>query len=610
MKKITFTMVLCIFTFILTVNSQTTILSEDFEGGSLPSGWSRTQASGSNGWLIGSNLGSTYFSVPSHTIYAMSNDDECNCDMSEDYLITPALDLTSYSAVTLNFQAYYIGSYGSIAHIEVSTDGGTIWTVIFTLSGVDDEWQAVSVNLGDYLSATNLLIGFHHDDNGEWASGFGIDDIAIIEPLAWEAELFSLNIPNYVETGNVDVKGTIKNNGANTITSIDVTWSIDGGTQYTDNLTGLSIAPTETYFFTHSDQIILSTSGTYSLEVTISNPNGNQDLDTTNNTKIQTINALENIAQKQVLVEHFTNASCGPCASYNPDILNLFNNNPGKVAHIAYHTSWPGTDPMYNFNNNNGLGDARVSYYGISGVPHIIVAGNQQDIHPADMSQSYIDNEYERPGLFEITGSLSVSSGELSIDINIKALTNFPTGTIKAHVVLVEHVTYTSAPGSNGETYFPDVMRNMFPNKNGTDIGNPSTGNIDTLTFNYTIPAEINISNCSVIVFVQNDIDKEVYMVKLMNIPTSIDDIYSSRNILQNFPNPGNDYTIIPLNNINKNYALQIIDATGHIVLNKIIKSQDTQVKINTSKFKNGMYFYRLIDKDKTIDAKPMQIIH
>jgi hypothetical protein len=50
--------------------------------------------------------------------------------------------------------------------------------------------------------------------------------------------------------------------------------------------------------------------------------------------------------QRLVLLEHFTQASCGPCASQNPALNALLDNNTTKVVAIKYQTSWPGTDPM------------------------------------------------------------------------------------------------------------------------------------------------------------------------------------------------------------------------------------------------------------------------
>ena len=51
-------------------------------------------------------------------------------------------------------------------------------------------------------------------------------------------------------------------------------------------------------------------------------------------------------AKKLIMFEHFTQASCGPCAAQNPAFQAVYIKNKHNVNHVAYHTSWPGVDPM------------------------------------------------------------------------------------------------------------------------------------------------------------------------------------------------------------------------------------------------------------------------
>ena len=55
--------------------------------------------------------------------------------------------------------------------------------------------------------------------------------------MALDARLDQLNLPKIAQVGtNVPVSGTIKNNGTNTLTSIYVNWSANGGTVNTDTV--------------------------------------------------------------------------------------------------------------------------------------------------------------------------------------------------------------------------------------------------------------------------------------------------------------------------------------------------------------------------------------
>ena len=51
-------------------------------------------------------------------------------------------------------------------------------------------------------------------------------------------------------------------------------------------------------------------------------------------------------SQRLTLLEEFTQASCGPCASQNPALNTLLSGNESKAVSIKYQTNWPGVDPM------------------------------------------------------------------------------------------------------------------------------------------------------------------------------------------------------------------------------------------------------------------------
>lgn len=80
------------------------------------------------------------------------------------------------------------------------------------------------------------------------------------------------------------------------------------------------------------------------------------------------------------MFEHFTQASCGPCASQNPGFEGtILTPNPSIVRHIAYHTSWPGVDEM-NAANPTEVAN-KVTYYNVQGVPDVVLEGNYKQGH-------------------------------------------------------------------------------------------------------------------------------------------------------------------------------------------------------------------------------------
>lgn len=251
---------------------------------------------------------------------------------------------------------------------------------------------------------------------------------------------------------------------------------------------------------------------------------------------IGTINAQ--VARK-ALLEEFTNASCGPCASQNPDFNALLDANPNTTVAIKYQTQFPGFDPM-NAHNPTEVANRADYYPDLTGVPTAYIDGFAGDNDfaggvgdwnitadggyaggPYGYNQAVIDFENAIMTPISITVDHEISADLTSIDINI-TVTNtsaeeFTLAQGKLRVALVENtINFASAPGSNGETEFFDVMVKMYPDEVGTDLAAIPAG--ESVTFNMTeaIPNYIyNYGSLEVVAFVQDDTDKVVYQTEI-----------------------------------------------------------------------------------------------
>jgi len=159
-------------------SSKTSYFTEDFESGALPTGWTATQGAATTGWEFGDSLGSSYWVIPAHTKYAATNDDICNCDMSDVFLYTSTIDLTGVPNPKLSFEYIFSTTYGGLCQITASNDGGTTWDTIANLAG-NTAWTAIDVSLFAYANDSSVMIGFHYDDEGKWGAGVAIDDISV-----------------------------------------------------------------------------------------------------------------------------------------------------------------------------------------------------------------------------------------------------------------------------------------------------------------------------------------------------------------------------------------------------------------------------------------------
>jgi hypothetical protein len=212
--------------------------------------------------------------------------------------------------------------------------------------------------------------------------------------------------------------------------------------------------------------------------------------------------------QRMVLYEGYSNASCPPCASQNPTTNALIAANPTKVVALKYQTNWPGVDPM-NAQTQTWVGP-RVSYYSITGVPATRVDGGGTSI-----TQSIIDSRYAVPSPFAltVTHTLNATADSAFVEVVVTAAQAYTGTSLVLHLAMVEkHIPFASAPGTNGETNFYHVMRQMFPNATGTSLQSTWT-NAETQTFNFAvaIPTYIyDLNQVAFVAFIQSNGDKSV----------------------------------------------------------------------------------------------------
>ncbi|NDC92393.1 MAG: hypothetical protein EB087_01605, partial [Flavobacteriales bacterium] len=171
--------------------------------------------------------------------------------------------------------------------------------------------------------------------------------------------------------------------------------------------------------------------------------------------------------QRLVLTESFSQASCGPCASQNPALEALMVANPTKVVAVKYQVSWPGVDPM-NAQNPTDVSARQGTYYNITGVPDRVIDGTNMDA-----TQAAIDARYAVPSPVNMTVSHVMNSVSNTVDVIVTvtapAVWN-PSNTVMQLAMIERNITFTSAPGSNGETAFHNVMRKMLPSPTGTAV--------------------------------------------------------------------------------------------------------------------------------------------
>ena len=413
------------------------------------------------------------------------------------------------------------------------------------------------------------------------------------------------------------ITGTIRNLGATPVTSFTLNYKINNGTTVSAPITA-SIAPLATYSFSHPTTWAPAAAGNYTIEAWATDINGsNADMQLTNDRKTKEVSVLANVAQRTVLHEVFTSATCPPCKTGNANLHTITQANPGKSIDIKYQQNYPnaGNDP---YQTSESI--ARHNWYGINSIPRMEVDGGW-DGNANSYTTSLLNNFRSKPALVNITVTQTVVGHTVTAQAVIDPIgNNIPSNNLVAHMVITEKRTVKNKR-SNGETEFFDVMKKMMPNENGTAIA-PLNASPVTISQTYTFPSPVqligpkqlfpdsveNLNNLEVVVFLQDKVTKEVFQAaKSVNIKSAVPENILAAS-LSVYPNPTNGIVNVTFAAEKaENTTLEIYNAVGAKVWGTSFKASEINGKMidaDLSNQPNGFYFLNLKYGDQVLTKK------
>ena len=597
---------------------QSQILTEDFNNGtSMPTGWTQNTQATDGGWKAGTSnaLSSSYFSIPSTgSNIVATNDDDCNCNKSADWLISAPIDLSGISSAHVNFKMYYFhASYQGAqenAAFLYSTDGSN-WTTVQNITSGSSDWQDMYFDISNATGNDSVWLAFRYGDGGGWNYGMAIEDLVVYVPYNYDFTTTSIDLYPVQGLNNAPftISGEIQNIGGQTVNSLDINYQINNtGTVYTASLTNLNLAPFATYQFSHTTTWTPSSTGTYTLEAWASNLDGTTDQNTSNDKLSKQIQVVPSTVQRQVLVEEFTSSTCPPCATFNAQFTPIINaNNPnsatGKINVVKYQMNWPspGTDPNY---NQDGLG--RRTYYGVSGVPNPFM-----DANDGFSSQAQIDALYDIPALVVLSGVWTYDGNSIQVTVDVDPKANL-SGNLKLRIAVVEKeikvADFPGYPVTNGESEFHFVMRKMLPNSNGINLGNltanQTSSHYESHMFTIGGVAQNNsniwhtMDDLEVVAWIQDDSDKSILQsVTLTAQGIGIDELDAVANSINIYPNPANQVANIEVDLKNDaNVLITLVNGMGQVVVTEesnMLAGFNTN-SIDVSNLAAGVYMLQL----------------
>lgn len=367
---------------ILSISAQNQIYFEDFKGGmpnnfkffnqdtlvpAPPTSIDNYNTDFSSGsWVFMTNYWFAGDSIVASTCLSIADSfgTSYTGEQVDDWMITPAIIIGENAFLTWKvFTQSYEESPISY-EVRISNNNGDTTTdfvdppIFVANPDSSGTWQTRSVFLKSKgYSNDTIYIAFRHNTNTIIPTYQGevlfIDDIEVYEVMGRDVVMETSSINEFVKVGQTyPVSGMLSNQGIDTIHSIDVNWSVDGGSVFTKNLSGLNILFGQEYNYTHDSIWTPTTVGSYSIKIWTSNLNGLGDEKPENDTIIIETYAMSAFPGKSVLVENITDASCGFCVDGFVAMDNI-TNTYSNVIPINIHK----TDAM-SFQDGIDLSDA------------------------------------------------------------------------------------------------------------------------------------------------------------------------------------------------------------------------------------------------------------
>ena len=611
-----------------------TALSEDFNtcaDGTVPSGWVTYGDNKTNHY---DGFGDSWEAYQQMMVCITWTEENPPTPVDR-WLVTPQVTVpTSNPMVIFDILGVNYGpgtSYAESLKVMVSTTNNQkeSFSVLEDLGELPAGNSTHALDLSAYAGQQVYLAFVCYTNDGMYIF---LDNVVVKTVPANSIAFVGASTPSYVpmsQTFNFNV--TVYNDGSDTLTSFDIAYSLNGD-DYTEHVSGMNIAPftTGTYTLTAN----YATPGALRIDITVSNPNGEADIDPSDNSGYTTL-VIYNPAvttPRTSLLEHFTTAQCQYCPSGHERLEQAMNGYEDRVCWVAHHVGF-GTDAM-TINESNQI----ATLYGGNGTwaPAMMIDrnadnsdGNEADgvigsVGYASDIQAQFDNALAVPSFITIGLSnlnYDPQSRQLTVTVSGSFVDDFAGYQPRVSLYLTQDGIHARQQSTNGQV-LQNYEHNHVIRATISDIWgdaemftSTSAGDTYSKTFTYTLPTTFSANNCRLVAFV-NDYGPDVlhrtvlnatksgYLMEGNDPTTGIGDVESSINVVT-YPNPATEMVYVTVEGQIRSF--EMVDALGRTVMNGENVNADI-LELNVSSLPQGLYIIN-VTTDRGVAAQRVNVV-
>lgn len=611
-------------TFGMAANAQSA-LSENFNNvadGAVPAGWT-TYGDNLTNHYTDASLNDSWSAMSQMMVCITWTEETSPVDR---WLVTPQVTVPTTNGMLLfdiNGVNYGPGSpYAESLKIMVSTTDNqkSSFTLLQDLGELPEGNNTFAVNLSAYAGQNVYLAFACYTNDGMYIF---LDNVEVKTVPANSISAVSASAPTWTsQNSNTNVALTVRNEGSADLTSFDVTYTVNNGDPQVVNVTGINVASFTNYTYTFPVQ--MSTLGAAVINITVSNPNNDTDIDASDNSTSceTTVYDPNSTTQRNTLLEHFTTAKCQYCPGGHDRLEQAMANFENRICWVAHHVGFYTDNMTINeseeimalYGNNGTWAPAMTLDRNVDFADGAEAGGVVGSVGNVNDLVSQFNNATNAPAFVTIELSnltYDPQTRQLNVTVSGSFVSDFA-GTPQLSLYLTQDGIYGSQQNTNGtiaKYEHNHVIRACISDVWGDADAFTSTtaGSNYSKTYTYTLPTKFSANNCRLVAFVNDygpdmlhrtvaNATKSDYLMTGNDPTTGIGDVQASMNVVT-YPNPATEMVYVSTESAISSF--EMVDALGRKVMGNENLNADI-LELNVSDLNAGIYFITITTEHGT----------
>ena len=612
-------------TFGMAANAQSSF-SEDFNNvadGAVPAGWT-TYGDNLTNHYTDASLNDSWSALSQMMVCITWTEETSPVDR---WLVTPQVTVPTTNGMLLfdiNGVNYGPGSpYAESLKIMVSTTDNqkSSFTLLQDLGELPEGSNTFAVNLSAYAGQNVYLAFACYTNDGMYIF---LDNVEVKTVPANSISAVSASAPTWTsQNSNANVALTVRNEGSADLTSFDVTYTVNNGDAQVINVTGINVASFTNYTYTFP--VMVSSLGATVINITVSNPNNDTDIDASDNSTSceTTVYDPNSTTQRNTLLEHFTTARCQYCPGGHDRLEQAMANFENRICWVAHHVGFHTDNMTINeseeimalYGNNGTWAPAMTLDRNVDFADGAEAGGVVGSVGNVNDLVSQFNNATNAPAFVTIELSnltYDPQTRQLNVTVSGSFVNDFVGTEPRLSLYLTQDGIYGSQQSTNGtiaKYEHNHVIRACISDVWGDADAFTSTtaGSNYSKTYTYTLPTKFSANNCRLVAFVNDygpdmlhrtvaNATKSDYLMTGNDPTTGIGDVQASMNVVT-YPNPATEMVYVSTESAISSY--EMVDALGRKVMGNENLNADI-LELNVSDLNAGIYFITITTEHGT----------